>query len=218
MTTIVQVREVMTPLLARTNDVALVGRFLIIKPVHHIMRGVFIDRSGDKNLLVPTTVADLLFQNRKRITLGWGERLYNRASPQWDVTRPETIEILYDMLETEVIPMLRRIISFDDFVAYASIIRPPFNNKFESYRFTNMLLAVAKGEFDIARSIWRGDEQLRVYLNANEPSFHPALEAGDRSELVRLFNRWEEQTVKTFKLEKVWERTPFPFELQDQTD
>ena len=38
MTTIAQVRQVVKPLLERHADLALLGRYLLIKPVHHFTR------------------------------------------------------------------------------------------------------------------------------------------------------------------------------------
>ncbi len=54
MTTVAQVRQAVQPLLQRNPDLALIGRLVVIKPVHHILRGVYIDRSLDPKLFVPT--------------------------------------------------------------------------------------------------------------------------------------------------------------------
>ena len=40
------------------------------------------------------------------------------------------------------------------------------------------------------------------------------LMADDRAGLARLLHEWEAQTVKNFKIEHLWEPTPFPLELQ----
>jgi hypothetical protein len=37
---------------------------------------------------------------------------------------------------------------------------------------------------------------------------------GDRAGLARLLHSWEAETVKNFKIEHLWEPTPFPLELQ----
>jgi len=36
----------------------------------------------------------------------------------------------------------------------------------------------------------------------------------DRAGLARLLHSWEAETVKNFKIEHLWEPTPFPLELQ----
>ena len=42
----------------------------------------------------------------------------------------------------------------------------------------------------------------------------PLIAANDRPGLVRLLRDWEAYSVKRLKLEKLWEPTPFPLELQ----
>ena len=62
MTTTAQVKRVVGPLLKRNPDLALVKRLVVIKPVHHILRGIYIDHSHDPKSLVPTWAANFLFQ------------------------------------------------------------------------------------------------------------------------------------------------------------
>lgn len=44
MTTAAQVKKLVRPLLERHADLALVGRWIYVKPVHHFARAVLIDR------------------------------------------------------------------------------------------------------------------------------------------------------------------------------
>ena len=53
MTTISQVKKAVQPLLQRNHDLALVGRLVVLKPVHHILRGVYIDRSSIPDEFMP---------------------------------------------------------------------------------------------------------------------------------------------------------------------
>ena len=71
MTTTAQVKEALIPLLARHSDLVLIGRFLIVKPLHHILRGVFVDRSSDKRSFEPHIVTYPLVPAQKDIMLGW---------------------------------------------------------------------------------------------------------------------------------------------------
>lgn len=212
MTTVAQVRHLLKPLLSRHSDLALVGRFLIIKPVRHIMRGVFVDRCGDPNEFVPTKVVDILFRSRRMFTLGWGGRVKNSTFRTWDIANLEAIGVMTQMIEHEVLPELRAITSFDDFAAFASIKRP-MENSLETDVFTRMLLAVAEGNFEEARNLWRNDPATFPATAAKSPLFYTALCQEDRAELARIMHQWEAQTIATFKLEKVWEPTPFPLEV-----
>ena len=40
------------------------------------------------------------------------------------------------------------------------------------------------------------------------------LKSDDRIGLARLLHQWEAETVKNFKIEHIWEPTPFPLELE----
>jgi hypothetical protein len=54
MTTIAQVKRLVRPLLQRNPDLALVRRWVVVKPVHHILRAISIGRSLDpKSFVVP---------------------------------------------------------------------------------------------------------------------------------------------------------------------
>lgn len=44
MTTVAQVKKMVQPLLEQHSDLALVGRWIYLKPVHHVARAVLIDR------------------------------------------------------------------------------------------------------------------------------------------------------------------------------
>lgn len=47
MTTAAQVKKVVRPLLDRHADLALVGRYIYVRPVHHFARAILIDRMLD---------------------------------------------------------------------------------------------------------------------------------------------------------------------------
>src|SRR5215475_9613867 len=94
MTTVSQVREVVQPLLQRNPDLELVGRLVVIKPVHHILRGIYIDRSLDRQLFVPTWAVMFLFEPSESFSYNWGGRLYNRAHGAWDVTNSATSAVM----------------------------------------------------------------------------------------------------------------------------
>ena len=61
MTTAAEVRRWLKPLLKQHPDLVLVGRNLIIPPVHHVLRGIFFDASWDKHLCRPIWYAGALF-------------------------------------------------------------------------------------------------------------------------------------------------------------
>src|SRR5262245_46079614 len=110
MTTVAQVRQAVQPLLQRNTDLGLVGRLIVIKPVHHLLRGVYIDRSLDPGLFVPTSTVVFMFKPREHISLHWGERLYRRGrggSGVWDVADLSTSTTMCEAIETEALSLLR---------------------------------------------------------------------------------------------------------------
>jgi len=120
-----------------------------------------------------------------------------------------------EMFEHEVLPALRSMTSFDDFVAFASTIGRQDEFPYKVNTLERTLIAAAEGHFDRARELWDSDKRDRTYFMARAPSFYPALLAEDRTTLANIFHEWEAQTVETFKIQKAWERTPFPLECQD---
>jgi hypothetical protein len=71
MTTVAQVRQAVQPLLQRNPDLALVGRLIVLKPVQHMVRGIYIDRSLDPRLFVPTWSVLSLFEIRSDFGFLW---------------------------------------------------------------------------------------------------------------------------------------------------
>lgn len=279
MTTLSQVRKAIAPVLARNPDLVLMGRFLIIKPVHHILRGIFLDRSSNKNQFVTSTSVRLFVgpwssmrgerfnrfyidpkdlaklhiavpeavdyndddnprafgKVRATIDMEKAVDLYNndyRSTEKldqrigiwrvlWNVVEPASIRLMCEMIEDEVIPALRRMVSFDDFVRFADTLGWADNFPHRTNTFERMFIATAEGDLDKARALWDANEQDPDYYNvqdlntflARTPNFHPALLAGDRTALAGIFHEWEAQSVKSYGIENYWERTPFPLEL-----
>ncbi|ATU92078.1 hypothetical protein [Phyllobacterium zundukense] len=279
MTTISQARKALQPVLAHNPDLVLMGRFLIIKPVHHMLKGIFLDRSSIKNQFVTSTSVRLFAgpwtsmrgerfhgffitqkELEKLIFFAASDRVINHndhpdaaekvrvtseirkavysfnkdyRSPEhwdncvrmewvrWDIADPASIRLMCEMIEDEVLPDLRKIVSFDDFVTFADTLGWADHFPYRTSAFERMFVATAEGDFEKARALWDSNEQDPDYFQTKElenfmarmPNFHPALLAGDRAALAKIFHDWEEQSVKTYEIEKYWERTPFPLEL-----
>lgn len=284
MTTTSQVFQTLKPVLARNPDLVLMGRFLFLKPVRHILKGIFIDRSSDKNEFVTIADVNLILLNRGRWKSSRSERLYgfyveprelsklknfpvsgesmhhhdcirqsstgkipvtwdmrraisghnqNHERPiqrddevrmevvSWDITKPASIDFMHEMIEEDLLPNLRKIVSFDDFETFAASIGQADEFPYKTSTFERMLIAAAEGHFDKAQELWNSIEQKPVYpggrlleiLIEQSPNFHSALLARDGAILAKIFHEWEEQSVKSYGIENFWERTPFPLEL-----
>ena len=91
-------------------------------------------------------------------------------------------------------------------------------------REDRMLVHIAVGDLDAARTIWR--EQEPLYQGK---TYHPdsllhrwqtqlaavaePLLAGDRPALAQILHGWEAANVRGTEIERYWESTPFPLEL-----
>ena len=221
MTTVAQVRQVVQPLLQRNSDLALVGRIVVIKPVHHILRGIYIDRSSDPLRFVPTWAVVFLFEPRQSLSFNWGERVYRRPG-SWDVSDPDTPAAMAEAIEQQALPLLRPVQSIDDFVAFTSKDRFR-NTHLDFYRDRKIFVDVARGDLEAARAIcayFATDHARRWYLPRMQEEYDritqrlcPLVAANDRPGLARLLHEFEAGSAKDMKLNKLWEPTPFPIEL-----
>lgn len=77
MTTAKEVKKWVASLLDARSDLALVGRNLILRPVRHVMRGIYFDASSDRTLTRPKWYVSILFH-----------RPLNDFGLQWDGSIP----------------------------------------------------------------------------------------------------------------------------------
>jgi hypothetical protein len=227
MTTIAQVKQVMQPLLQRHDDIILMGRYIWVKPFHHFRRGIFIDPRRTATEFLPITTVGLLVPTFWRYPLDWGEWLHRRIYgnfaygendpliPRWDITNPPSIDLMLEMIEVVALPQLRAIKTFDDFYNYTSVKRS-YCSSIEHQPLAKLLVLICQGDLDAAHEIRLFEEDAQ-YLTRTAPTFLPALAARDRVELARILHEWEAASIITGKMQKIWEPTPFPLELQEQS-
>lgn len=60
-----------------------------------------------------------------------------------------------------------------------------------------------------------GTKRIDAYKNPGTGADFARLAENDRTGLARVLHEWEAYTVKSFKIEHLWEPTPFPLELPD---
>jgi hypothetical protein len=209
MTTAAQVKHVVGPLLKRNPDLALVGRLVVIKPVHHILRGISIDRrSFNSRLFVPTWAANFLFQPNAFFHYFWGKRVHGA----WNIDVPDLAENLADAIERDALPILRSIVTIDDFVRFANGAWAEDNKPY---------VDVALGDFKAAQSICDFFASLNGRYGIRQEEIEyvvrdlcPRIATNDRRGLAQVLHAYEAASVKQLKLEKLWEPTPFPIELE----
>ncbi len=231
MTTKAQSRKLAKPLLARNPDLALVDHFLVLKPLHHFVCGVLIDRRSGGPEPWPVMFVRHLFEEQTWLTHHWGQELGPGRDKKWRWSEPGEIEDLRCRLETEVFPHLRTIQTLDDMLNEVERVWPGLASKprrtgtdiIRERPLAKLAFDVALGNLDVARleaehflRRWpkipeEASETIRAKFRHMAELSNRIL-ADDRKSLVALLHEWEAATVRHFKMEHIWEPTPFPIE------
>jgi hypothetical protein len=227
MTTAAEVKRMVRPLLERNADLALVGRMIYVEPVHHFARAVLIGRTSSANRFSPRWTVIHLFEVRRIFTLSWGDHL-DELLPglhgfNWPTDALGIGEGLCQAIEKQALPWLRAMSTLELFLAFVS--QNLFRHHLYDKGSAEAIVRVAQGHLGAAREIcqknlvnWSVDDP--DYDDEDRAKFRRLLELSallekdDRAGLARLLHSWEAETVKNFKIEHLWEPTPFPLELQ----
>jgi hypothetical protein len=225
MTTAAQVKKMVRPLLERNPDLALVGRWIYVKPVHHFARVVLIDRTSSAKHFSPRWAVVHLFQARTFFPLNWGAHLTDARQGHWwsEGYAPDVANTLVRAIEDQALPWLRTMSTLDLYLAFVS------QNLFRHHLYDDadaqIIMYAACGYLDAARKIceehldrWstdkpHHDDNVRAQFRRLR-ELCALLRADDREGLARLLHEWEAITVKNFRIEHLWEPTPFPLEMQ----
>ena len=225
MTTKRQCTKLLRPLLDRHDDLALVNGWLVLKPIDHIVGGVFLDRTSTADDYWPTRFACHLFAffDTDRIPIACTLRLYKHEEQIsfWshsDLTAPEK---LIQVIESDALPFLKTLGSIE---AYFQETKNPNHWKPQSPRpHQQIVLQTALGNLDVARNIYQKDlVHLREVETATDDYYRELpqrmhrlgrlLLADDRRGLGDLLREWETRTVERAGLTPIWQPTPFVFE------
>jgi hypothetical protein len=224
MTTVAQVKQAVHPLIRRNPDLALVGRMVVIRPIHHILRGIVFSRGIYADQFDPNWAVIFLFEPSDSLSMNWGERVYD-YSGTWKIADHDDLPSeMCKAIEEQALPLLRSIKTIDDFVGFSTKERFRHTH-LNLYEHRKILVDVARGDLNSARSICEymaTDHAKRRYLPMKMDEEYdritkelcPLIAANDRPALARLLHKYEEDSVRTMKLEKFWEPTPFPIELE----
>jgi len=226
MTTVRQVKKLLTPLAARHDDLEVVGRWLYLKPVRHLLRGVVVDRTSSANWFRVRWATMSLCEPRHSLPLNWGGQVYPTEG-LWFWSNPSLQDDVYHAIEEQALPALRAIQTLDDFFAFASD-RERFGLwPFDLFTLLRVGVDCARGDLDSARagcaelnsglSRWE-DPELREEFDRVTGELCPLLAADDRAGMARLLHQWEAYTVEKLKIGHIYQPTPFPLEAMSASD
>jgi hypothetical protein len=219
MTTAAQVKKLLRLLLERNTDLVFVGRLIVVKPVRHILRSFFIDSSSNKDRFSPYWSFGMMFESDANHGPTWGELIYPAFNGDWLLTRPGIAEAVCERVEEIALPVLRSVLSIDDFVAFATKERFP-STWLNAYPYRKVYADIALGNFDAANESCervyesrRKSDYIAEILDPIISDIWPAVRRRDKAALAAMLHRFEEEAAKRMKLEHIWEPSPFPLEL-----
>lgn len=218
MTTAAQVKKLLRPLLERNSDLILVGRLVVVKPVRHILRSVFIDSSSNKDRFSPYWAVNMIFEHGTGHGPTWGEEIYPRVKGNWLLSYPGIDETTSERIEEIALPVLRSVNSIGDFVAFATKERFP-GKWLGAFPFRKVYADIALGDLHAANESCervaekrKKSDYIAEILDPIIIDIWPAVRRHDKAALAKMLHRWEAEAAKRMKLEHTWEPTPFPLE------
>jgi hypothetical protein len=196
------IKRYLKPLLQERDDLVLVGRFLFIRPVRHLIRGAFLDRTSDKFSFRLYATVKPLYGGPEGI--GCGGRIHDG---QWEVWQPHFQGLLMASLAEDVFNVVGKVTTFSEFADFLAAQRDPLD-----WVRSHILALVLAGEQDQAaaylKQLQRDNEGWTHWLDEIGQDI-----SGNVATLCDRLHAREAETVKTLKLEDVWEASPFPIEL-----
>lgn len=206
----------MRPLLERHADLEMRGRWIVVKPVRHVFRGIILDRTSGAATTAVSSVVRHLFEYQTSIPLIWKQEF-----PWLDLSRSDQLENLFDGIERIFLPQIRSVQTVGDLVAYVD--RHWARHRLFDTPETKVIVDAALGRLGEARAVaeanverWssnnpRWDDEDRRQMSGLV-KLSDCLVRGDTEGIACLLHEWEAATVKHNKLEGLWEPTPFPLE------
>ncbi|NEU12429.1 hypothetical protein G3T14_09810 [Methylobacterium sp. BTF04] len=221
-----EIKTLFKSVASRNPDLFLRGPFIALKPVGHLYKGIYIDRTLTKDFYSPRLVVFHLFD--------WWHNIVPKESGRWLARRtglpggwfhsdPVAAREFIEVVEADALPFLRGLTSLAEYyeLKLSTCCIPPL---LASDEFA-VVVEVALGDLDRARRTFariephyldiagasntvRRDVAERLTLLGHH------LMADDRAALATLLHHWERESARNYKIEDYWQPTPFPLENQ----
>jgi hypothetical protein len=211
-------RRLAAPLLARNPDLALVGRRIVLRPLRHVACGLLLGPGRTKTDLNLDSFVCLLANPVVSLHLTYGP--WFPCPPElFQVDHPDGPDTLARVVEAELLPRLREIRTVEQFYLHATRtdderVRGVLYNHLSSLGACYAALGLFEEALPILQGFIAGQA-------GDEDGRKPALRAAELLEPLRnrdpqavgaVLRGWEQVTVSRFKLVRLWEPAPFPFE------
>jgi hypothetical protein len=193
-------KRYLKPLLELRPDLVLIDRMLIIRPVRHLLRGAFFDRTSDKYKFNIRRYFEPLYDRPG--SLGYGQDIYSWFCPVWQsYFRP----LLVDCLAEDVFESVGTMTTLAGFAEELRI-----TDRFTSARVIALVLS---GQKQRAAEYVDHCERREDADWKNRTEKQRAFLKRDIGEICAEFHAKEAETAKALKLGDAWEPTPFPVEV-----
>jgi hypothetical protein len=221
-------KRILAPLLAKRSDLALVGNLLVIRPVRHLVRGVVL-RWHHRTTLLATPYIRPLYQR--------DELFLEDAVCSPSLDGPDFEPLLFYRLAKDAFAPLGQVASVEDFIesSWGKRLRGRPHELLPSILLSRgieqakaltspsapLVEPLAKAKAQLARtnrrdrsamlnSTWQVEQLERALAQAQH---WESLFSRSDSEIFHYYRAWETAVARGFKLEQVWEPSPFPAEL-----
>lgn len=201
------IKRYLKPLLKQRSDLALLGRLLIIRPVRHLLRGVYFEATGDKYGFYMVRYVAPLFP----VDGGFGYRSRVHRMAVWE---PHFNELLFDALAEDIFDRVAEISSLSDFASKLDLTALEGRDRFQHTRVAAFVLGGQPARAaELIESIGRSDPD-RPYVKTWVKTQRAFLDR-DIGSVCAEFHAREAESAKELKLGKIWEPAPFPAEIAE---
>ncbi|GLS30521.1 hypothetical protein SAMN04488498_103166 [Mesorhizobium albiziae] len=217
------IKKHLMPLLAGHPDIAVVGRWIMMKPIRHVLRGIVILSREHDNYFAPEWAVTHFCEPVGFFPLNWGDIIHRETPGLFYWNDPEAPAQFVKQIERDILPLFRSIETLDDMVAYLRT-KPIPHRDFEIDELRGVSLHAARGDLAAARaklddlrnrrSLWCIPGFAEKEVSSVVDALGPLLDAGDRAGIARQLAEWEAMRIAKLPkgMAKIWEPTPFPVE------
>jgi hypothetical protein len=205
-------KRYLKPLLKQRSDLVLVGRLVLIRPVRHLLRGAFFDRTSDKFRFRVLRYVKPLFSVEDGFYFDFCADVHGRSD--WTVWQPYFEGFLFDALDEDVFQSVGKTTSLAQFDGDLGLGRLEcFRDNFP-VRVAALVLAGQRERAAelIEKELARTQRENHEYGHYVAGKLKALLER-DVESLCAAFHARERQAAEVLKLGDAWEPTPFPAEL-----
>jgi hypothetical protein len=207
-------KRYLKPLLKQRSDLAVTGRIVFIRPVRHLLRGAFFDRTGDKYKFQVTCFVKPLFSVDGGFDFNFCADIHRRLD--WTVWQPYFEALLFHALDEDVFQSVGKITSLAQFDGDLGIGR--MNDYRDNFpvRVAALVLAGQRERAAelIEQELVRTERKGHGYLNHLAGKQKALLERDLESSCAE-FHAMEKRAAEVLKLGDAWEPTPFPAEVPE---